>query len=173
MPPPRVTIAWLQHSEKHEFIWHAYGSTQRTGGMSGAMSAGRCRGLRGRVWWRGRVEDGGWTSHRRTLAWLGNGEGPLTSHSRCTDMGGIRTRQEARPQFWWNMRAFRELCVVLIFVHFGQHTRLMYSHLQNDRQVEKSQTGQVRMPKPSESAVPVIALVAHRDLKVTGGDLKV
>ena len=29
------------------------------------------------------------------------------------------------------------------------------------------------MPKPSEVAIPVIALVAHRDLKVTGGDLKV
>ena len=40
IPPPRVTIAWLQHSEQHEFIWHAYGSTRRTDGMSGATSAG-------------------------------------------------------------------------------------------------------------------------------------
>ena len=48
-----------------------------------------------------------------------------------------------------------------------------YSRLQNDRQVEKSQTGQARMPKPSEFAIPVIALVTHRDLKVTGGDLNV
>ena len=38
-----------------------------------------------------------------------------------------------------------------------------YSRLQNDRQVEKSQTGQARMPKPSEFAILVIALV-------TGGD---
>ena len=38
------------------------------------------------------------------------------------------------------------------------------SSLQNDRQVEKSQTGQARMPKPSEFAIPVIALVTHRDL---------
>ena len=37
------------------------------------------------------------------------------------------------------------------------------SRLQNDRQVEKSQTGQARMPKPSEFAILVIALV-------TGGD---
>ena len=63
IPPPRVTIAWLQHSEQHEFIWHAYGSTRRTDGMSGATSAGWGRGLRRRVWWRGRVEDGS-TSHR-------------------------------------------------------------------------------------------------------------
>ena len=40
----------------------------------------------------------------------------------------------------------------------------VYSRLQNDRQVEKSQTGQARMPKPSEFALPVIALVTYRDL---------
>ena len=46
----------------------------------------------------------------------------------------------------------------------GDDLTTFYSRLQNDRQVEKSQTGQARMPKPSEFAIPVIALVTHRDL---------
>ena len=43
-----------------------------------------------------------------------------------------------------------------------------YSRLQNDRQVEKSQTGQARMPKPSEFAILVIALVTGGDPTVYG-----
>ena len=50
-------------------------------------------------------------------------EDPLTLYSCHTDMGGLRTRQEVRPQFGRIICAFHKLRVVWIFIHFGQYSQ--------------------------------------------------